>query len=287
MCEIFGAYGWSEGLKLMKWLTDHMLVRGINYFVPHAFTMAQFPDPDCPPHFYARGNNPQYPYFKYVMNYMNRVSHLTNGGRSLPCVALLYSAEGEWMDYTRSQPLEKVALALNRSQIDYEIVPEDVLCTCPAENGTFQVGQETLKALIISGRAYVTQRVEAWCEEAAAAGVPIFYIDQQPAVVRPGAVGQAVTPEHPVGEKIELAELVGKLKALGLHEISCDTPEPYLRYYHYRQDDGDMILFFNEDPHNSIDTWVQDPLPTSSHGMTRLTMFCAVWSCKTARCICG
>ena len=87
------------------------------------------------------------------------------------------------MDYTRSQPLEKVALALNRSQIDYEIVPEDVLCTCPAENGTFQVGQETLKALIISGRAYVTQRVEAWCEEAAAAGVPIFYIDQLPAVV--------------------------------------------------------------------------------------------------------
>ena len=260
MCEIFGAYGWSEGLKLMKWLTDHMLVRGINYFVPHAFTMAQFPDPDCPPHFYARGNNPQYPYFKYVMNYMNRVSHLTNGGRSLPCVALLYSAEGEWMDYTRSQPLEKVALALNRSQIDYEIVPEDVLCTCPAENGTFQVGQETLKALIISGRAYVTQRVEAWCEEAAAAGVPIFYIDQQPAVVRPGAVGQAVMPEHPVGEKTELAELVGKLKALGLHEISCDTPEPYLRYYHYRQDDGDMILFFNEDPHNSIDTWVQVPL---------------------------
>jgi hypothetical protein len=47
MCEVYGAYGWTEGLKLMKWLTDHMLVRGVNYFVPHAFTQKAFPDPDC------------------------------------------------------------------------------------------------------------------------------------------------------------------------------------------------------------------------------------------------
>lgn len=38
MCEIFGAYGWAEGTKVMKYLTDHMIVRGINYFVPHAFS---------------------------------------------------------------------------------------------------------------------------------------------------------------------------------------------------------------------------------------------------------
>lgn len=60
LCEVFGAYGWAEGLKLMKWLLDHMLVNGINYFVPHAFSMKDFPDPDCPPHFYARGMNPQF-----------------------------------------------------------------------------------------------------------------------------------------------------------------------------------------------------------------------------------
>ena len=55
MCELYGAYGWTEGLKLMKWLTDHMLVRGVNYFVPHAFTQKPFLDPDCPPHMYAGG----------------------------------------------------------------------------------------------------------------------------------------------------------------------------------------------------------------------------------------
>lgn len=35
MCEIFGAYGWGEAINQMKWLVDFMLVRGINYFVPH------------------------------------------------------------------------------------------------------------------------------------------------------------------------------------------------------------------------------------------------------------
>ena len=31
----------------MKWIADHMLVRGINWFTPHAFSMAPFPDWDC------------------------------------------------------------------------------------------------------------------------------------------------------------------------------------------------------------------------------------------------
>ena len=47
ICEAFGAYGWSEGLKAMKWITDAMCVRGINHIVPHAFSPAKFPDPDC------------------------------------------------------------------------------------------------------------------------------------------------------------------------------------------------------------------------------------------------
>ena len=61
MCELFGAYGWKFGVRDMKYLLDHLLVKGINYLVPHAFSMAEYPDIDCPPHFYARGNNPQFP----------------------------------------------------------------------------------------------------------------------------------------------------------------------------------------------------------------------------------
>lgn len=259
LCEIFGAYGWSEGLKLMKWLTDHMLVRGINHFVPHAFTLADFPDPDCPPHFYARGNNPQYPYFKYVMNYMNRVSHLINDGRHVPCVALLYPAEGEWMDYKDSQPLDEVALELNRAQIDFEIVPEEVLCSTRPEKKTFMVGMEKMKALIVTRRSCMSEQAYQWCEEAVSCGVPVYFLKEYPRSVRPHCIRPSQVPEHPAGQVLRLEELVPELTGKGLYDIRTEAPQPYLRYYRYAHEDGELILFFNEDPHQEIDTWVQVP----------------------------
>ena len=84
MCEIFGAYGWGEGVRLEKYLLDHFMVRGINHFVPHAFSAKEYPDPDCPPHFYAHGNHPQYRHFGALMAYSNRVLELLNGGVILP-----------------------------------------------------------------------------------------------------------------------------------------------------------------------------------------------------------
>lgn len=80
MAEVFGAFGWHEGLREMKWIADHMLVRGVNWFTPHAFSMAPFPDWDCPPHFYAHGNNPQWPHFGQLMSYMNRTATLLSEG---------------------------------------------------------------------------------------------------------------------------------------------------------------------------------------------------------------
>ena len=45
LCEFFGNYGWEEGVRLEKYLADHFLVRGVNHFVPHAFSMKEYPDP--------------------------------------------------------------------------------------------------------------------------------------------------------------------------------------------------------------------------------------------------
>ena len=95
MCEIFGNYGWQEGVRLEKYLADHFLVRGINHYVPHAFTAKDYPDPDCPPHFYAHGHNPQYRHFGWLMKYMNRVCNLISGGHHSAPVAVIYSGEGD------------------------------------------------------------------------------------------------------------------------------------------------------------------------------------------------
>lgn len=124
MCEIFGNYGWSEGVQLEKYLADHFMVRGVNYFVPHAFSPKAFPDPDCPPHFYAHGHNPQYKHFSRLMQYMNRVSTILSSGTRTASVALLYHAEAEWKgdDFT---PNELMARQLEERQINFDIVPQD------------------------------------------------------------------------------------------------------------------------------------------------------------------
>jgi hypothetical protein len=82
----------------MKHMADHFLVSGVNRFVPHAFSPRPFPDLDCPPHFYAHGENPQYRHFGKLMEYMQRVAHITSGGLHIAPVALLHSDEATWAD---------------------------------------------------------------------------------------------------------------------------------------------------------------------------------------------
>lgn len=96
MCEIFGAYGWGEGNRLMKWMADFMLVRGVNFFVPHAFSPKSGIDEDNPPHFYTHGDNPQFAGFCRLCQYMERMASLLDGGLRHSCAAVLYHGEGEW-----------------------------------------------------------------------------------------------------------------------------------------------------------------------------------------------
>ena len=253
MCEMYGAYGWSEGLKLMKWLTDHMLVRGVNHFVPHAFTMKDFPDPDCPPHFYARGNNPQYPYFRYLMQYMNRVSHLINGGIHVPGVGLFYNACAEWAG--EYEPFEEAGMILSREQIDYEVLPEDVLKDCRCENGRLIAGREPLNALIFPYCEYLPQYLLDWCGDASAKGLEIIFLEKSPKVLETGETFDCA------GSIVLSKEILAPyLRKTGAAELMCAPKAPDLRYYHYRQQDGEFYLFFNESANRAVETEVWLPL---------------------------
>ena len=125
MCEIFGAFGWAEDTEFMKFLCDHFLVRGINYFVPHAFSPKEN-DPDCPPNFFNTGKNPQYKYFGMLMGYLNRMSAITEGVLHVPTCAVIYDAEASWAtnDFTDNRDICKV---LYDAQLDYDLIPFDRL----------------------------------------------------------------------------------------------------------------------------------------------------------------
>lgn len=173
LCEIYGAYGWMEGLRLMKWLTDHMLVRGINYMMPHAFSPRPFPDPDCPPHFYARGENMQFPYMSYLFHYINRMCHLLNGGLHVPAAAVAYHAEAEWAG--EATLFHKVGEQLMKRQLDYDVIPWDVLYEAEVQDKKLTINGESYPCLLVPYAQRLPQKAFDTLQRFCQAGLPVAF----------------------------------------------------------------------------------------------------------------
>ena len=182
MCEIFGNYGWSEGVRLEKYLTEHFLVNGINHYVPHAFTGKDFPDPDCPPHFYAQGHNPQYRHFGKIVEYMNRVCSLISDGHRDSSVAVLYNGELEWMG--ESMLIQKPLRKLYEHQIMADTIPFDALIDTERyhtsyENG-LKVNEQEYKVLIVPECQYITKEMQDVLKKV---NIPIYFLNKLPEVI--------------------------------------------------------------------------------------------------------
>ena len=236
MCEIFGAYGWGEGVRLEKYLLDHFMVRGINHFVPHAFSGKEYPDPDCPPHFYAHGNNPQYRHFGALMAYGNRVLELINGGHHVAPVAILYHGESDWMGAAMASDI--VGHQLYDHQIDYDYIPQDVFLDenvydMEITEGKLRVNTQEYKVLIVPELQFVTPHMKEAVKKMQEAHFPVYFINR--------------LPEGVEGEVVPLDELVAKLSRQGVNELSIEQENNRVRYYHYEHQDGSAVyLFVNE-----------------------------------------
>ena len=249
MCEIFGAYGWSEGTRLMKYLADHFMVRGVNHFVPHAFSPREFPDYDCPPHFYAHGLNPLYKGFGQLMRYMNRVCHLISGGTAKPAVAVLYHAEGEWTSREEGYLLtQKPLRVLAQAQIDADILWTDVLVERERYQATLgrtlTVAGTSFRALVIPYSYYITSHLAAFLTEAQAAGFPVYFVGGRPQAI-------ADVPEMPLPAAVADVPVL-TLDALAAAmapyaDVRLDAPFPGLRYLRYGHE-SDLYFFTNESP---------------------------------------
>lgn len=158
MCEIFGNYGWKEGVRLEKYLVDHFMVRGVNYFVPHAFTASAYPEKDCPPHFYAQGHNPQYRHFGKLMEYTNRVCNLISWGKATAPVAILYHGEAEWAG--KCMLMQKCARVCLDNQIDFAFAPADAFAErdfYKTEIGeTFSINGNKFEKLVLPYAQFIT-----------------------------------------------------------------------------------------------------------------------------------
>jgi len=241
MCEIFGNYGWAEGVRLEKYLADHFMVRGINNFVPHAFSPKPFPDPDCPPHFYAHGHNPQYRHFGELMRYMNRVTTLTSGGTRVASVALLYHGEAEWAG--KAMLSQKPARTLAEAQIEYDCIPCDVFAERDhyktVLGNPLRINTQRYWALVVPYTQFVTADFAKAAAELHRMGLPVLFVDGLPEGVCDGA--DSLLEPLANCQVLGLGELVPEMKKLALPEAAFSPASTYLRAMHYR---GECELFF-------------------------------------------
>ncbi|MCC8105192.1 MAG: hypothetical protein LIO99_04125 [Clostridiales bacterium] len=246
MCEIFGNYGWEEGVHLEKYLADHFMVRGINHFVPHAFSAKEFPDPDCPPHFYAHGNNPQYRHFGCLMNYMNRICELLSDGRHIAPVAVIYHGEGDWTGNFMGD--EQIGHILCDHQIDYDIIPQDVFADrdgfrTKVEAGRLKVNTQEYRAVLVPQMQYITTELAEAIVELAGRNITVYFVGGGPK----GLCSTAMSLEETVNAAqlknalesagcVELKNLVQALQKQQIPEIEIAPADDRIRYYHYKYD---------------------------------------------------
>lgn len=242
MCEIFGAYGWGEGPRLEKFLADHFMVNGINYYVPHAFSPKKYPDKDCPPHFYAHGHNPQYRHFGQVIAYMNRICALISDGKSVLKTAILYHGEAEWMG--KRMLMQKPARILMENQVDFHFVPIDIFSerdryrTQIDETG-LTINGNHYTTLIVPYMQYVPSAFFKALKELQVSGCNVIFVDGRPEGVSDGAVIPAPVADFTVCKLNNLLDHVER-------EIVIQPSSPRLRSYHYIGRE-EIYYFVNED----------------------------------------
>ncbi len=253
VCEAYGAYGWAEGLKLMKWITDILMVRGVNYIIPHAFSPAPFPDPDCPPHFYARGKNPQWRNFDILSDYINRSCALITGGEHVAPAAVLYHAEAEWGG--ECEPFEKTVKMLTENQIDCDVIPADkLLCggTRVIKN-CLHAEKEAYRVLLIPYSENLPQELAEKLWNFRNSGLPVILLDRLP---RRTYFGASFSYDFEVVAKKDLCAV---LKSRDLCDIEVSHPDKDLAYYHYRQDGENRYFFINQSTGRKISVCARFP----------------------------
>lgn len=225
------------------------MVRGINHFVPHAFSPKEFPDPDCPPHFYAHGHNLQYRHFGKLMAYTNRVCELISGGRHVAPVAVLYHGEGEWTGNCMLS--QKAGHVLTDEQIEYDYVPQDVFAEperyrTRIKEGSLLVNTQEYKVMVVPEIQYITAAFAQAVIGMREMKIPVFFINRHLEGIcdKADSMLPAEVRECPV---VSLEELAGAVRKAGGAELLLLPSDDRVRYYHYLHEDGSSVyLFVNE-----------------------------------------
>lgn len=124
MCEIFGAYGWAEGVRLEKYLLDHFMVRGINHFVPSCIFRKRLSGSGLPAAFLCARKQSAVPAFRRADGIWKPGAG-TDQRRTAYCAGCDPLPRGKRLD-GETMASDIVGHQFYDDQIDYDYIPQDV-----------------------------------------------------------------------------------------------------------------------------------------------------------------
>ena len=251
MCENAGAGGWGEGLSTRKYKLDAMMAAGGN-LVSSAVFDPKWDNNHVPPFVYDHGENPQYPWLKPLMDYVNRMCHLLSGGIHRANGLLFYTAEGDWAGET-ARPQEMAAL-LAQSHVDFDIVPWDLLRgdTLTLREGKLRIHRETFDALVIPFCRYLPEELLRRFD-AIAGEAPVIFADALPTVAE---TGLPFCPENALCMPGE--EIPRWFRERGFVDFRLEGC-PDLMHLHISHEGTETYFFFNLSVSSPIDETADFP----------------------------
>lgn len=232
MNECFGAYGWEFTWEEMRWLSDWLLVRGVDMLSPHAFYYSVRGDrrnerpPDVGP------NNTWWDRYKPYADYCRRISWMNAQGAQVCDIAVLGSATSlPW----------RAARVLFEHQRDFNYIDTATLLnrTKISEEGLV-IGNMKYALLIVDGADTVEPGVLEVLAPLMASGRVIAYMDPVEGVSTTAAESEA---------------LVRLLNTFVPPDILLEPACNNARYRHVVLDGCDLYFITNEGP-DPVDTRV-------------------------------
>ena len=249
MCENAGAGGWNLGLSSRKYDLDAMTVGGGNLVVPVEFDPIRREEGKLyAPFMYEHGENPQYPFTRPLMEYLNRMCHLFSEGTHRANALIYYPAEGDWAGYIK--PTQATATPLALAHVDYDYASFDILNSdmLVIKDGKLSVNKETFDALVIPSCDYLPKEILDRFEEIAKE-VPVIFADRTPFVSETHE--RYETKSAICMSETEIPEW---FKAKGFYDFKLDGAEDIIHLHmSHPEEETETYLFFNLSAKDSVD----------------------------------
>ena len=215
--ECFGAYGWEFTEDEMWWITNWLLVRGVDMLIPHAFyySLREARRNERPPD--VGPNSPWWPHYADYANYCRRLCWMLAEGHHICDVALLASSTHlPW----------RTAKVLFQAQRDFVYLDTDTLRTaCRVTTEGIHLHDHSYRVLLVEDSNFLDAAILETIGPLREAG-RLLCADE-------------LSPGEP-------APFMERLEALCAPDVVLAPANSDLRYVHVRHGTAHFYLFANE-----------------------------------------